>query len=93
MAQIDSLKKFGPSPENLAKIKETDRRDREVGMKENQFWMAQLQYYRMNGEDPNAILTTGSLFENLTAQGIQNAAQQYLNTNNYVKVVLMPEAQ
>jgi zinc protease len=92
-SQIDSLKTFGPSATNLAKVKESDRRDREVGVKENQFWMAQLQYYRMHGEDPDNILTTGSLFEHLTAADVQDAARRYLNEGNYVKMLLLPEAQ
>jgi zinc protease len=89
--QIDSLKKFGPAAVNLAKIKETARRERETSLKENQFWLGQLQYRLSSGEDPADILTEDQAVEGLTAEGIQKAAQRYLNTGNYVKVVLLPE--
>jgi len=89
--QIDSLKNVGPAESYVAKLKEMYTRDYEVNIKENKFWLNNLQFCAFHKEDPEIVLTYPKLVENLTRQSLQKAAKTYLDTTNYVKVVLLPE--
>jgi zinc protease len=91
-AQIDSLKARGPSPADLAKVKEIQLRGRETSLEQNGFWLSQLAAYDQIGEDPRGILTSDQLVRQLTAEQVRDAARRYLNTQNYVRVTLHPEA-
>jgi zinc protease len=90
-AVIDSVKRFGVDSLTLAKVKEQQRREREVGLKENGFWLSYLEYYYDHGEDPGQILKLEDRMKLLNSQFIQDAANQYIDMKNYVKVVLLPE--
>jgi zinc protease len=92
-ATLDSLKRFGPSAVNLNKVKELQRRDRETKLKENDFWADQLQTALQNNEDLTDIISDEKLTDELTAQDIQEAAGRYLDTKNYVRVVLYPKTE
>jgi len=88
---IDSLKQFGTTPETLAKVKETQKRQREIKLKQNRFWVGVLSNYIMNNEDPVEMMAYNSWIEKLTNDDIKTYANKYLNENKSVKVVLLPE--
>ncbi|HFE63242.1 MAG TPA: insulinase family protein, partial [Caldithrix sp.] len=90
--QIDSLKNFGTTEKYLTKVREKSIRQHEKNLKENGYWIRSLQFYDRHGENPGAILKGADVFmKSLSSQMIQAAAKQYLNEQNYVKVVLKPE--
>ncbi|MBN1407965.1 MAG: insulinase family protein [Calditrichaceae bacterium] len=89
--QIDSLSQFGTSNEYLQKVTETQRRQFELSLKSNSFWLNNLEYRYFNNLDPAGILDYLDLVESLALNDIQQAAQKYFNFNNYVRVVLLPE--
>ncbi|MGA2623198.1 MAG: insulinase family protein [Bacteroidota bacterium] len=91
--QIDSLQKYGPGESYIQKIKEIQRREREVSLKENNFWISSLQSAYVNNEDPSVILNYPALIDKLSAKDVQTAAQRYFDMKNYVKVVLYPKEQ
>ena len=88
---IDSLKTFGPKDIYITKVRETQLRSYETNMKENTYWLRALQAYYFRKQDPDLILKYPELVGTLTSGRIQKAAVQYLNKNNYVQVVLLPE--
>jgi zinc protease len=90
--QIDSLGTYGIGSTVIAKVKETQRRERETDLKQNGFWLSTLQFYYDNNDDPGRVLKYDEFVEKLSSPMIQNAARQYLNMKNYVKVTLVPEA-
>ncbi|MBC8144180.1 MAG: insulinase family protein [bacterium] len=90
-ATLDSLKRFGPSESNLTKIKESQRRDRETKLKENNYWADQIEMAVRNGDDPMAILEEDEMTDELTAAAIKEAANKYFDLTNSVRVVLYPE--
>jgi zinc protease len=92
-AAIDSLAVHGASDENLAKVRETQRRQRETDLKENGFWMSVLNVYDQNDEDLRLILDYDSLMLRLTAETIGEAAALYFDFENYVEVKLVPEVE
>jgi zinc protease len=89
--QIDSLKTKPFDPVYVEKVRETQRRTYEVNLKKNSFWLGNLQAYYTNRENPEMILNYPSLVDHLNAAGLQEAVKKYFNTDNYVKIVLLPE--
>ena len=91
MAEIENIKANGVSEEDLNKIKETQRRDREEGLKENRYWLSQIGGYYRNNADLAGFYEREKMVEVLTSDNLKDAANQYLNMENYVQIVLMPE--
>lgn len=89
--QIDSLKNTGIAEKYVKKVRETQRRENEVDLRRNGYWLSTLSFYDRNAEPLTNILQTDQFIENLTPEAVQQAARKYLNTKNYVKVVLLPE--
>lgn len=93
ITQIDSLKTYGLSETYVEKVKEMQRRERETAVKENRFWLMNLSQILEYDEDPMDILEYDKLIAGLTVNSIQTAARKYFNTENYVRMVLLPEKQ
>jgi zinc protease len=88
---IDSVKRFGPSVETLNKVKETQRRQREVKVQQNNFWAGMLFNYLLNGEDPALIAEYNNWIDKLTIEDIKYFANKYIKSDNFIKCVLYPE--
>ncbi|HVS59841.1 MAG TPA: insulinase family protein [Gemmatimonadaceae bacterium] len=91
LAQIDSVKRFGTTPEYLNKVKEAALRARETALKQNGYWISQISTFDQNGWPLEEIPHGEKLISSLTAEDLQRAAQKYLRTDNYVRVSLYPE--
>jgi zinc protease len=87
---LDSIKTFGPDETVMIKIKETQKRQRELNLKKNDFWSGTISDYLENNEDPSEMLNYDQWVNELTANDIKNCADEYLG-NDVVKVVLYPE--
>jgi zinc protease len=92
--QMDTLKMKPIGEDYITKVKEIRRREHEIELKDNSYWMNGIQ---------SALTNNGGVFTNITerkertelitAQMVQQAAQKYFTTKNMVKVVLYPETQ
>ncbi|MGI8400667.1 MAG: M16 family metallopeptidase [Gemmatimonadaceae bacterium] len=91
LAQIDSVKRFGTTPEYLNKVKEAGLRARETAIKQNGYWLSQISTFDQNGWSLEEIPNGEKLITSLTAENLQHAAQLYLRTSNFVRVSLYPE--
>ena len=91
--QIDSLVNVGTTETYVQKVQETQRRSRETSLRDNGFWLGSLQSRLRNGDDLETILKYDELVDGLTTANVQETAKRYFNRENYVKVVLYPEAQ
>ncbi len=91
MEQLDSLKTVKSGQVYVDKVKEIQRRNQEVNLKENRFWLSNFRLYYANEESPEEMLGYSKLVENLTTDAMQQAAKKYFDTTNVVKVVLFPE--
>ena len=89
--QLDSLKSHGTTDLYVSKVQEISKRNREVQLKENGFWVTALLDADLNGLDPLRNVQFPELVDELTAADVQAAAELYLNMGNYVQVTLMPE--
>jgi zinc protease len=91
LAQIDSVKKVGTTPEYLNKVKEAALRARETALKQNGYWLSQISTFDQSGWPLADIPNGEKLISSLTIQDLQRAAASYLRTDNYVRVSLYPE--
>jgi zinc protease len=91
LAQIDSVKRFGTTPDYLNKVKEAALRSRETALKQNNYWISQIATFDQNGWRLEDIPDGDKLISALTVADLQRAAQKYLRTDNYVRVSLYPE--
>lgn len=89
--EMRGLQEDGPQAENVQKVKEIQRREYETALRSNRAWLQWLEFYSRHGEDLRGILAYKALVDRLKPVDIQRAALQYLNTNNYVQVSLLPE--
>ncbi|HEY0672623.1 MAG TPA: insulinase family protein [Longimicrobiales bacterium] len=89
--QIEKFKRAGPTAEELAKVKETQRREWETNVKRNGYWASQISARDMLGEPVADVLSFPQRLETATPAMLQAAAQRYLRGDNYVRVSLYPE--
>ncbi len=93
-AVFDEIKEFaqnGPSEEELAKAKEKMLREREIALRENNFWLNILSntYFLKEG-DFSDFGTYENTVKNLSAESVKKAFNTYFDFKNYVSVALEP---
>jgi zinc protease len=89
--QIEVLKKTGPEPGDLAKVKEIQRRDYETDIKQNGYWLDALWSAAFTGQSPEQILGIPQRIERLSVEDVRKTAGDVLRLDNYVRVILLPE--
>lgn len=93
-AALDELRKIiktGVSAEDIAKVKEQQKRKLETDLKQNQFWMSVLYDAYYLGNNPSDILNRQKQVDGLTSKMIQDVAKKYINLNNYIRATLKPD--
>lgn len=93
-AMLDELKRMaeeGVDAELVDKVKANLRREREVQLKENSFWLGLLDAYWTRGTDPNLILDYEDLVSLVTPESMQQALQTYLDFDRYILGVMVPD--
>ena len=92
-AEIEKLKEAPPEEGEVADVRENLTRTLETSLESNAYWMNQLsQYYRL-GVNPASMLQYPPSIDALTPKMIQDAAQLYLDTDNYLRMTLLPVEQ
>ncbi len=94
MTDIKNAQQNGAEDKDMNKIKETQRQGRIKDLKENNFWINSLENAYVEKLDPKNI-SLASLEEginSLTSEDIKSAATKYFDWNNYLQIVLLPEA-
>jgi len=89
--QIDSLKTFPIDESYLIKVKETQRREWEVNLKENNFWVNRLWTFYLYDYDLEDFYQYAERIDRLNPEIIQESVNKYFNKENYIEVVLKPE--
>jgi zinc protease len=91
MEEINKIKQNGPDPVDIQKFIAEDTRSTEVQLKENSFWEGHLASSAQNQQDPDAVLHYIHDLGNVTVQSVKDAANKYLNGDNLIKLILLPE--
>jgi zinc protease len=90
---MENLQENGPSEKNLQKIKETQRKEQQLNLQDNRFWLRSLEFAYQNELDPNRILDAEKRIDALTAEDVQQAAQKYMDLGKLTQFVLYPESE
>ena len=89
--EIETFKANGPTEKQVNDVKAAMLKDFEANIKQNAYVLNQTALKYQNGEAPETLLEVPSYYEKLSAEKIKAAANTYLNSKRYVKVVLLPE--
>ena len=89
--EIRKLKTEGPAEDYVNRVHEMQRRQREVALKQNNFWAGQLEYLATNDLEFAEIARYDQRVAAVTRESMRNAARRYLDETRYVIGVLDPE--
>ena len=92
-AEIERLKKDGPDPADLEKVKSHWRQSWPQLLQNNAYWLGVLNGAALYGDDPQRLLVRQARADAITVEDVRQAARRYFDTANYVQVVLNPQAQ
>lgn len=91
MDEIKNMKASGGSQTNIDKVIAEDSRGMQTSVHENNYWLYNLQDKYYYNEDPRSLLQDAAMVRKLTVERTKELANKYFNTNNLIKIVLMPE--
>ena len=93
MAELDKLRKEGPTAADVQAVKEAEKNSIQEGLRENGYWQGSLQALHVLGRDPLGILRRIDRADGLNQQNIHEAIRKYFPMERHTIVTLMPEAQ
>ncbi|MVZ61160.1 M16 family metallopeptidase [Sphingobacterium humi] len=92
---LDEFKKIkanGPSQTDLDKFVIEEKRQLELSLKENGFWMSQLVSASQNGEDLAGVTKYLEDLSKVTVKSVKDVANKYIKEDRLYKFILLPEA-
>jgi zinc protease len=92
MTEIKRLQQEGPTPDLTNRAKESARRNYELALKSNGYWLSRLQSAVVMGGKPEDILTRGQRIDAVTPQTLQKVFQKYFPADRSTVITLMPAA-
>jgi zinc protease len=92
MAELDKLRKEGPTASDVQAVKEAEKNSIQEGLRENGYWQGSLQALHLLGRDPVGILRRIERADSLNQQNIHEAIRKYFPMERHTIVTLMPEA-
>ncbi len=91
MEEIERLRKTPPADQVVNDVREVLLREHETAVRENEFFVRELAVRYQLGEDLDELNRLGEYYRGITPVSIQQAAQQYLDMQNRIRVTLVPE--
>ncbi|MEL7170425.1 MAG: hypothetical protein AAGN64_13850 [Bacteroidota bacterium] len=91
-AEILALRAAPPAATYLQRVQEQARRQREENLRDNGYWLTILENAYRYDEAPEQLLGSVERLQALTVEDIQAAARRFVNPDQVVRVVLVPEA-
>ena len=88
--EIAAVQKTGIGDDVLEKVKQTFTREREVQLRNNQFWLQWLDSAYTYGDDPALVLDPSKMIARMTSANVQAAARHYLDAKQFFEPVLLP---
>jgi zinc protease len=89
--EVARLKAEGPTADDVAKVKEMEKRDLETNARQNQYWIGSLQTVHVYGWDPASIIRRPQRADTLTAEMLHGTFKKYFPMDRYTVVTLRPE--
>jgi zinc protease len=88
---IDAYKRNGPSVSQVADARSALTRDLEANLATNGYLLSRILFKYEFGEDVTEVFNMRPFYDRITVAALRDAAVEYLNTNRYVEVTLVPE--
>ncbi len=88
---IENIQQNGAEEKDILKIKEIMRRERQVALKENRFWLNTISSDYINKNNVLDVQDYDKYIDNLKSDDFKRTANQYFDMKNYAKFLLMPE--
>ncbi len=88
---INEIRQKGADQKDIDKFKAESRRETEIQLKDNNFWLGYLTNQYFNQDDPAEVLLEAELLNKVTIESTKAAANNYLSGQNLIRFVLMPE--
>lgn len=89
---FDSLKEDLVSADYIKKLQETYRRNHEISLRQNDWWIDKISSCLVYTYEPLWIVSDPEKVASwITPEALRDTARRYLNTENYVSVFLKPE--
>lgn len=91
---IETIRKEGVQPKDLDKVKETRIQSRTKDLKENSWWMGNMQGVYQDGWnsfDNFSLESYQSVIESITPADIQETIKKHYDDRNFIKIVMNPE--
>jgi len=90
MQEVKRLQADGPSADLTNRAKESARRNYEVALKQNEYWLRRLESVHMFDRDPGEILTRAKRIDAVTRETLQDAFKKYFPADRSTVVTLFP---
>ena len=91
LAEIQKMTADGPSPEDVSKEQEVQRRELETNAKQNSYWTGSMQNVSLLGWDPKRIAKRRERIDLLTTANLHDTFKKYFPPDHYSVVRLAPE--
>jgi len=89
---IAAFRDKGPDADDVTKVAEIQRKNYEVSLRENRYWLSEIEFRDSFGLDLDEILEYEKLYALLDVDLVRRAAKKYLRPDHYVQVSMQPEA-
>lgn len=89
---MEQMKTTPATDDELNKVKENWLKNRKESIKTNGFWLSAMSSALQNKDDPAEIFNFEDRVKALSTKDIQVAAQSYLDTKNFIQIVMYPES-
>jgi zinc protease len=89
--EIQKLKTAGPPQVNIDKYVAEEKRQQELQLKTNNYWLNYLSQQLQDGEALDSFTHDDEQLQKLNTEGLKAAANRYLSGDNYIRLVLLPE--
>jgi len=88
---IDEFKRTGPGQGQVADTRATLVRELETNIANNSYLLNRILFKYEYGEDVRDVFNMRPYYDQVTVPAVRDAAREYLDTNRYVEVTLVPE--
>jgi len=92
LKEIERLQAEGPSADLTSRAKEAARRNFEVALKQNGYWLRRLAAAKLLGQDPADIPRRAERIDKVTPESLREAFRRYFPMDRYTAVTLVPQA-
>ena len=91
MDEVNKIRRNGASQADIQKFIANETRSTQLKLKQNSFWIEHLASAYKNKENPGYITTYINTLNDVTVESTKATANKYLNNDNFIKLVLLPE--